>query len=78
MNQDEETYEDLSAPGNFVALNRYTHKMLHYFFTYYKKDRAVLDRLKKMMDEMIELNCPPAEHAVQPTCEETVDGDGKT
>ncbi len=59
MNQNEETYEDLSNPENFLALNRYTHKLLHYFLTYYKKDRNVLERLRSILDKMIELADQP-------------------
>lgn len=55
MNQDEENYEDLSNPENFLALNRYTHKLLHYFLTYYKKDKNILERLRSVLDRMIEL-----------------------
>ena len=56
MNQHEEDYEDLSDPENFVALNRYSHKLLHYFFTYYKKDRSVLQRLEALMERMLRFN----------------------
>ncbi len=59
IDQNEEKYEDLSNLENFVALNRYSHKLLHYLFTYYKKDRNVLERLKALLEKMLELNCPP-------------------
>ena len=55
MNQNEDDYEDLSNPENFLALNRYTHKLLHYFLTYYKKDRQILERLRTVLDKMIAL-----------------------
>lgn len=56
IDQNEEKYEDLSKIENFVALNRYSHKLLHYIFTYYKRDRNVLERLKNILDKMLEIN----------------------
>lgn len=63
MNQNEETYEDLSDPENFLALNRYTHKLLHYFLVYYKKDKTILKRLKTVLDRMITLSEEEEEEA---------------
>ena len=54
-NQDLEGYCDLSKEDEFVPLNRYTHKLLHYLFTYYKKDKDILDRVKDALDRMCEL-----------------------
>lgn len=48
-------YKDLN-PENFVALNSSTHKMVHWIWTYYSKDEAVIDRLKEVLDRMKELN----------------------
>ena len=52
MDQDIEGYCDLSNVEEFMPLNRYTHKLLHYIFTYYKKDPSVLERLKEVLDKM--------------------------
>lgn len=51
-----DNYEDLSHPENFVMLNKRTHVMIHMLFTYYKKDPAILDRIKYLLDRMVELN----------------------
>ena len=48
-------YNELN-PDNFVALNSQTHKMVHWIWTYYQKDKGVIDRLKEVLDKMIELN----------------------
>lgn len=49
-------YTDLSNENNFVYLNNESHKLLHYLYTYYKKDREVIDRLKDVLDLMIDVN----------------------
>lgn len=53
---DKEEYTDLENRDNFISLSKRTHELLHYFFIYYKKDPAVLDRLKEILDLMLELN----------------------
>ena len=50
-----ENYKNLNEE-NFVALNSQTHKMVHWIWTYYQKDKGVIDRLKEVLDKMIELN----------------------
>lgn len=54
--QELEGYCDLSNVEEFMPLNRYTHKLLHYLFTYYKKDPSVLERLKEVLDQMTRLS----------------------
>lgn len=56
MDMREEHYTDLSNEDNFVMLNRRTHEMVHFLFTYYKKDHSVLLRLREILDKMEELN----------------------
>jgi hypothetical protein len=56
MDQDMEGYCDLSKVDEFMPLNRYTHKLLHYLFTYYKKDPSILERLKEVLDKMQSLS----------------------
>ena len=51
-NQEPESYCDLSNEANFMPLNSYSHKLLHYIFTYYKKDKTVLNRLQEILDKM--------------------------
>ena len=51
--QDLEGYCDISNESDFMPLNPYSHKLLHYLFTYYKKDPSVLDRLREVLDKMV-------------------------
>lgn len=53
--QDSETYCDISHDEEFIPLNSYCHKMLHYLFTHYRKDNTVIDRLVEILDRMCEL-----------------------
>lgn len=41
---------------HFVCLNNKSHDAVHFLYNYYKKDRKVLDRLKSILDKMIEIN----------------------
>lgn len=49
-------YTDLSNENNFVYLNNECHKLVHYLYTYYRKDKEVIDRLKSVLDLMVEVN----------------------
>ncbi len=51
-----ENYTDLSNEENFFYLNNGCHDVVHYLYTYYKKDPTVLDRLKEVLDRMVFLN----------------------
>lgn len=51
----EEFYDDLN-PNNFACLNKASHECIHFLFTYYRKDHDILKRLKKILDEMEQLN----------------------
>lgn len=53
--QDSENYCDISHDEEFIPLNSYCHKMLHYLFIYYQKDPTVMDRLKEILDKMCHL-----------------------
>ena len=55
LDMSSENYDKL-IEENFVALNKQTHKALHFLFLYYQKDPAILDRLKTILDRMNELN----------------------
>lgn len=50
--QEVENYCDISNESNFIPLNSYCHKLLHYLFIYYKKDKTVLNRLQEILDKM--------------------------
>lgn len=48
-----ENYDKLDDHSKFVPLNKATHELIHTIFTYYKKDPAILDRIKALLDEML-------------------------
>ena len=50
--QEVENYCDISNEDNFIPLNSYCHKLLHYLFGYYKKDKTVINRLQEILDKM--------------------------
>lgn len=52
---DVDSYDDTDE-SRYVILNRNSHKMVHFMFDYYSKDPEVLDRLKDILDRMVELN----------------------
>lgn len=54
--QDAENYCDISHEDEFIPLNSYCHKMLHYLFIYYKKDKSIMGRLTEILDRMCELS----------------------
>ena len=68
--QEADTYCDISNEANFIPLNSYCHKLLHYLFGYYKKDPTVLVRLKEILDKMCELN---KDEEIELPLEETLD-----
>lgn len=49
-------YEDVSDPTHFVFLNKQAHDAVHFLYRYYVKDPSILDRLKEILDRMVELN----------------------
>ena len=55
LDMSEANYDKL-IEENFVALNKQTHKALHFLFRYYQKDPNILDRFKEVLDRMNELN----------------------
>lgn len=48
-------YTDLDA-SNFETLNMKSHDVIHFLYNYYKKDPAVIDRLKDILHKMVLLN----------------------
>lgn len=53
---DEKHYEDISKPENFVFVNKSIHEVIHTLWRYYKDDPTILDRLKEILDDMVEIN----------------------
>ena len=50
-----ENYEQL-IEENFIAVNKTTHETIHALFRYYKNDKDILNRIKQVLDKMVELN----------------------
>jgi len=53
-------YDNISTRDNFIPLNSKSHECVHFLFDYYKKDPAILDRLKDILDKMVILNSDPS------------------
>lgn len=51
-----DNYQDISNLNYFENLNNESHSWVHEIYKYYRKDPAVLDRLKDILDRMIEIN----------------------
>ena len=49
-------YSDISDSEKFICLNKKSHDCIHFLYTYYSKDPAILDRLKVCLDKMKQLN----------------------
>lgn len=47
VSANEEEYCDISKPEEYVACLAMTHKMLHFLYTYWKKDPLILDRIEE-------------------------------
>ena len=50
----EENYTVLN--DNFLCCNNLTHKFIHWLWTYFKTDEAIIDRLRAEMIKMKEIN----------------------
>jgi hypothetical protein len=51
----DENYSNLN-PERFVCLNKSIHEMVHLLYGYYVKDPDILNRIKDLLDKMIEYN----------------------
>ena len=56
LDLNDEHYTQIQDHSKFVLLNKMTHDMIHWLYRYYEKDKGVIDRLKDVLDRMIELN----------------------
>ena len=52
----DETKYNVLNPDNFICCNNLTHKFIHWLYTYYIKDPAIIDRIKAEMIKMAEIN----------------------
>ena len=75
--QDSETYCDISHDEEFIPLNSYCHKMLHYLFTHYRKDNTVIDRLVEILDRMCELMPENSDGVIDDNVDEYGEEDGE-
>ena len=50
-----DNYEVLDKT-NFETLNIKSHEVVHFMYNYYKKDPAIIDRLKDILHKMVLLN----------------------
>ena len=50
-----DNYEVLDK-ANFECLNMKSHDVVHFMYNYYKKDPAIIDRLKDILHKMVLLN----------------------
>lgn len=48
-----ENYKNLNG-DNFVALNRQSHTFIHWIWTYYQKDKTIIERIVKLLEKMEE------------------------
>lgn len=55
MDLNPDNYEKL-VMENFECLNMKSHDVVHFMYNYYKKDSAIIDRLKAILDRMVLLN----------------------
>ena len=58
LTTDEKIYTDLSDPSKFSALNNQTHDVVHFCYDHARKNPEFMNRLKALVDEMLELNGP--------------------
>lgn len=56
MDLNPDHYKDLSNTDNFICLNRKSHDLIHFLYTYYAKDPTILLRLENVLKMMKDLN----------------------
>lgn len=53
LNLDDRQYTNLTKHAHFMPLNKDTHKVIHWLYRYYKRDRYFLVRIKEVLDYML-------------------------
>ena len=48
-----ENYDNLSM-DRFVPLNKMTHDTIHFLYRYYRKDKHILERIREVLERMLE------------------------
>ena len=56
LDLNKDNYCNLENEDNFCVLNKKTHDVVHFLYTYYRKDKNVLKRLEYILEKMCELN----------------------
>lgn len=56
LDLDEAHYQDISDESHFEPLNKKTHDTVHFLYGYYVKDKGIIDRLRDLLDRMVEIN----------------------
>lgn len=52
MDLREENYKDLDDINRFIMLNKNTHKMIHWLYTYWVKDKDIINRITNLLERM--------------------------
>lgn len=55
MDLNPDHYKNLEEK-NFVALNKQSHKFIHWLYGYYENDPDIIVRLTEILERMVELN----------------------
>ena len=58
MNLNPEEYKNLKDKTLFLCLNKKSHDVIHFLYTYYKTDEDILKRLEYILKRMKEVNSP--------------------
>lgn len=56
LDLNETHYTDLTDKAHFSCLNQLSHKMVHFAYRYYCKDKQFVDRLVNILEKMDEIN----------------------
>lgn len=56
LDESVDNYDKLEDHSKFIPLNKATHELIHTLFKYYRKDPQIMDRIKEVLDLMIEYN----------------------
>lgn len=56
LDLNKDNYCNIENENNFCVLNKKTHEVLHFLYSYYKKDKSILKRLKIILERMCEIN----------------------
>lgn len=56
LDLNKDNYCNIENENNFCVLNKKTHDMVHFLYSYYRKDKSILKRLEFILERMYELN----------------------